>query len=534
MVERIDIERALDDLISHEEGMRFQDLAVALAQCRWPELIACERHNDRGLDAYANPRTTPNGFGKGLACSITATIGKLKGDAETAKEHYGPFSVLIFATPCKVTKEKEAQWAETISAEYGYELVVISRAEIIASLQKPDNAWMCKVHLRMPVPYEASLADALEAIRDAASKEANRWAEHPRLNNKPRIALNAIKLDGHGSDTQEIFITTQIERWLAPGQRFVIEAPAGRGKTTTLIQLAQSHINLERIPILVDLPAWVRSGTGIVEYLARIPSFLAHDIATSVLAQAFQNGYCTFLLNGWNEISYSHYEQASEMLRTIAHDFPGAGIIVASRTHHIVPPLPGGTRFRLLPLTVIQRRRYLVEALGEGPAAELSLALSGDAVLDDLTRTPFILAKVADLFRARLPMPRTKLGLLKAFVGLISEEHAGQLQGPQLRGLSEQYLRALAMHLTIRGEVLLKESDARPICRTVSEALRISGQISALPEPDDVLNALTSHHILERIEYPNASFRFEHQQFQDITVLSRSRMNSEEWSRRES
>jgi HEAT repeat protein len=165
----------------------------------------------------------------------------------------------------------------------------------------------------------------------------------------------------------------------------------------------------------------------------------------------------------------------------------------------------------------MQRRRYLAEALGEGPAAELGLALSGDPVLDDLTRTPFILAEVTALFHARLPIPRTKLGLLEAVVGLMerSEEHAGQLQGPPLRGLSDQYLRALAVYLTARGDVLLTESDARPICRAVSELLRISGQISAPPEPDDVLNALTSHHILERVEYPNTSFRFEHQQFQE-------------------
>lgn len=37
MVDRIDIERALDGLISNEETFRFQGLAVALAQDRWWE-----------------------------------------------------------------------------------------------------------------------------------------------------------------------------------------------------------------------------------------------------------------------------------------------------------------------------------------------------------------------------------------------------------------------------------------------------------------------------------------------------------------
>jgi hypothetical protein len=51
---RSDIERALDDLISNEEGMKFQGLAVVLAKKRWPELIACERKKDFGADAIAS------------------------------------------------------------------------------------------------------------------------------------------------------------------------------------------------------------------------------------------------------------------------------------------------------------------------------------------------------------------------------------------------------------------------------------------------------------------------------------------------
>ena len=45
---RPDIERALEDLISNEEGMRFQGLAVVLAKQRWTELVACERKKDLG------------------------------------------------------------------------------------------------------------------------------------------------------------------------------------------------------------------------------------------------------------------------------------------------------------------------------------------------------------------------------------------------------------------------------------------------------------------------------------------------------
>ncbi len=262
MVERIDIERALEDLISNEDGMRFQGLAVALAQRRWPEIIACERHNDLGLDAYVSATNSTNGVGKGLACSITATFDKLKSDAKTAKEHYGPFSNLIFATPRKVTKGKEKEWADKIRADYGYELSVISRADIIAKLQMPENVWMCRTHLRIRAPFQVPPGDILQQIRAAASDDASLWAAHPRLAGKPLISLNAVKLDKRGGDTRDIIGTGELRSFLAQGGRFILEAPAGRGKTTALIQMAQSAG--EGIPILVDLPGWVRSGLDIL------------------------------------------------------------------------------------------------------------------------------------------------------------------------------------------------------------------------------------------------------------------------------
>ena len=76
---RTDIERALDELTSQEEGMRFQGLAVVLGKQRWPELVAHPRKNDLGLDAYAPASETPESVGKGLAASITATRTKISG-----------------------------------------------------------------------------------------------------------------------------------------------------------------------------------------------------------------------------------------------------------------------------------------------------------------------------------------------------------------------------------------------------------------------------------------------------------------------
>jgi hypothetical protein len=73
---RIDIERALDELISQEDGMRFQGLALAFGKKLWPELSARQRKKDKGLDAYASATLTADKIGKGLAASITPTLKK--------------------------------------------------------------------------------------------------------------------------------------------------------------------------------------------------------------------------------------------------------------------------------------------------------------------------------------------------------------------------------------------------------------------------------------------------------------------------
>src|SRR5437870_6326386 len=106
---RTDIERALDELVSQEEGMRFQGLAVVLGKNRWPELIARQRKKDLGLDAYAPARLTPEKIGKGLAASITPTLKKIAADAKTAKENFPDLKTLLFVTSAKVGNANRKQ-----------------------------------------------------------------------------------------------------------------------------------------------------------------------------------------------------------------------------------------------------------------------------------------------------------------------------------------------------------------------------------------------------------------------------------------
>ncbi len=254
-----------------------------------------------------------------------------------------------------------------------------------------------------------------------------------------------------------------------------------------------------------------------LDYVARIPAFRARGIEPAALARSPNDEPSLFLLNGWNEISTLHTQQAAEMLRTLAQQFPAAGILIATRVHHIVPPLPSSTRLRLLPLSPDQRLRYLIESIGADRATAVTCAISHDRTLDALTRTPFILSEVTTIARADQEIPKTKLALLRAVISLMeqSEEHGGHLHGLPLSGRPEAYLRALAIQLAARGDVVLSEIEARSICHSTSAELTKTGQIATSPEPAEILSALSSHHVLERLDYPSVSFRFEHQQFQE-------------------
>lgn len=314
MVERIDIERALEGLISNEETFRCQGLAISLAQYRWRELVACERHKDHGLDAYAGPRSAQNGVGKGLSVSITPTLKKIRDDAEAAKKHYGPFSLLIFVTPHKISKEKEHPWAEEIRKDFGYELQVMSREDIIALLQIPENAWMCKQHLRIAVPYQSSIEDTLRLVREAALEDAHLWATHAKLTGRPLIQLAAARLDVATGQPRETVSATDLPGWLNQGRKIILEAPAGRGKTTTLIQLAQNPVGTGPV-ILVDFPAWSQSDFNIVDYLVQLRAFQSRGIGRASLASAFVEEPPQLLLNGWNEVNSLHSEKASLKLQ---------------------------------------------------------------------------------------------------------------------------------------------------------------------------------------------------------------------------
>ena len=154
-------------------------------------------------------------------------------------------------------------------------------------------------------------------------------------------------------------------------------------------------------------------------------------------------------------------------------------------------------------------------AWGEN-STELRTRIEAEKSLNELTRTPFILAEVATLFEAGARIPSTKIGILAQVVHLQEqrEEHLNAFQEAPIFGRQADYLKALAAKMIRRGAVGLPETDARAIVAEVAQVLASRGQIQQ-PAPPSLLAALTAHHVLERVDYPKIAFRFDHQQLQE-------------------
>jgi hypothetical protein len=514
---RTEIEKALAELISNEDGMKFQGLAVVLAKLKWPELIACERKKDLGLDAYVLASLAQDGIGKGLACSLTATLEKIKSDIDRFLETYKDIQVLIFYTPAKVTNQTAEKWASAVYDKFKLKLVTVSREDVIIDLMVPSNASICRSQLGIQITIEPSITDLITKTREAISETVQGWLSNPRLFGQPRIGLQAIKLDNENRETSETLDLSGLHAALQEGRRLVLEAPAGRGKTTTLIQLAEQHLVDGELPFLIDLPGWNRSAIDVLEFVASMREFRSRSISAGDLAKLFNKVHFSFLLNGWNEVPDTYSEQAVQAIRGMERSFPRAGIIVVTRSHHIKPPLPGSIQVKLRWLSRAQRTEYLEKRLA-GRALELDKKLDEDRVLDDLTRTPLILSEVTTLFSSGREIPRTKIGVLYAMMDLIegSDEHRHHLTLPPLSSHSREYLAELAAEMTKQGAVTIEESQARNIVNSVSLRLKASGEIAQLSEPLLILNALCAHHVLERLDYSPIVFKFEHQQFQEF------------------
>ena len=400
--------------------------------------------------------------------------------------------------------------------ETGISLQVISREDILTSLMLPENAALCRTLPGLEASIESDGVDVLERVRAALSEEIIQWKTRQRVRDRPIIALQAEKLDAAGKGTTDILNLDEILAALRQSRRVALEAPGGGGKTTTLVELASRTRSDTELLFLVDLPVWILSGSDLLDYIARAPPTPPPNTRAGYVPPRAPHTHFSFLLNGWNEVTELHSPSAIAALDSLERDFPASGILVATRTHYVSPPLAGAIRLKLHSVTRQQRNEYLRSVLG-ARAEELRLQIDASRVLDGLTRTPLILSEVVTIFQSGATVPITRVGILAAVVDLIENApaHRAHLQNSPIGSHAKHYLSALATSMTDRGQVLVPAAEARAAMRGASNELLVAEQISAPADPDALLHVLTSHHVLEQVDYPSLGYRFQHQRFQE-------------------
>ena len=154
---------------------------------------------------------------------------------------------------------------------WGFGSLSDAERELVTSLIQPWNADICRSQLRIHIEGKPEIQTLAARAREAIAEVIGTWAMRPRLKERPLIDLDAERMD-EGPESRERLRIDDLRASLSQGRRIILEAPAGRGKTTTLIQIAQRTLAEGGLPEWT-CPFWVRTGTDALRFVAHTPAF---------------------------------------------------------------------------------------------------------------------------------------------------------------------------------------------------------------------------------------------------------------------
>ncbi len=323
------------------------------------------------------------------------------------------------------------------------------------------------------------------------------------------IALNLKMVD---EKSTQVFTSSGLASAIEVFDEVAVIALPGTGKTTTLLQLAESILgNASSVAVFVPLSEWSTRSDTFFQSLVRRAAFRdAREHQFELLAE---HGRLVLILDGWNELDDVSKRRVRNDLKSLRRDFPDIRLVVSSRHKDFDIPIDG---------PVVE-----VDVLTEEQQLEIAKALrssEGESLMDHAWRTPGLRDLVAiPLYLTALlkhapggSLPTTKEEVLRSFVTEL-EQNKDKLATLReaLQGFHRDFLEAIAVEATRQGTVALSETQARAVATTVQKRLKADKQIAQLFEPMKVLDTLASAHMLVRSGAESGGVSFQHPQFQE-------------------
>ena len=518
---RLQIEEALQNMIHAQRAREFQWLAVQIGKTKWPELEATLEQKDGGEDATAF-FIGKDGKQRRLAASLTGTLDKVRADAARLRSRNVSLDVLVFVTPVAVSNLQVSDWCKRIHDEFGHELHVISQSELVAMLEQPCNADLCRRYLQLDFRDEPELGELEVTTRSAALATLADWKAEFGCGPGLAIELTLVRESSPGSTGQPAASKStlaslgEVAKLVIERGRVILTGAPGAGKTFTLIQIADLLLkdNSAPIPVLVSLPGWASHGCDFHAYVEQ--QLRDRGVSETAFSKLQTAGRIALLLNGWNEIPESFgASKAAGQLQDFALNNAATPLIVSTRDTTLAPPLSHPSLVRVFPLSP-QQKLEIIERSGFSDPSKLFHALERMPTLASITETPLFLAAIVELARGGIEhLPTARFAILEGIIGQAEQRAQAALAERPCEGFHRHYLAYIAYRMTNAGKTVLSRAELLAALADAGKALQKEGHIASAPASSAVLESLVKHHLLVISPSLGGAFRFVHQQFQE-------------------
>lgn len=369
------------------------------------------------------------------------------------------------------------------------------------------DSWQRVLYNNVEHPVAQALSkDELSARLHAAAaadlkvfRRSNKWPS-------TSIALT-LEVDGLNDPVS----TSALATALATLDDLVLVAPPGMGKTTTLFQIAEAVLaNGHSSPIVIPLGDWSADGLSLLESVLKRPAF--RGITEDDLRTAAAKPGVILLLDGWNELDGAARKRAAVQVKRLQLELPEVSLLISTRKQALDVPVDG-KRVNLLPLNETQQLDIARTLRGNAGERIIDQAWRM-AGIRELVTIPLYLTVLLAL-PEESPFPTTKEEVLRQFIAVHEgDNHRIEALAGVTHGFHQRFLEDIAVAATRAANTTLSETMARKSVSVTDDALVVEGQITDKPQPNAVLEALVSHHLLMRADDPTG-YSFQHQQFQE-------------------